>query len=105
MIGSALGGLVASVWGVTAPFWFAFAGSALILAAIWRSLLNIAHADEHTRASAPTAPSNGLPRPARMRPERWRAVKASRTSPTSSSETPDSWLRPEAEVDRISKTV
>ena len=33
VIGSALGGLVASVWGVTAPFWFAFAGSALILAA------------------------------------------------------------------------
>ncbi len=41
----------------------AFAGSALILAAIWRSLLNIAHADEHARASAPAAPSNGLPRP------------------------------------------
>jgi hypothetical protein len=54
VIGSALGGLVASFWGVTAPFWFAFAGSALILAAIWRSLLHIAHADEHTRASAPT---------------------------------------------------
>ena len=53
VIGSALGGLVASVWGVTAPFWFAFAGSALILAVIWRSLLNIAHADEHARASAP----------------------------------------------------
>ena len=54
VIGSALGGLVASFWGVTAPFWFAFAGSALILAAIWRSLLHIAHADEHTRATAPT---------------------------------------------------
>ena len=53
VIGSALGGLVASVWGVTAPFWFAFAGSALILALIWRSLLNTAHADEHTRATAP----------------------------------------------------
>ena len=53
MIGSALGGLVASAWGITAPFWFAFAGSALILALIWRSLLNIAHADEHARASAP----------------------------------------------------
>jgi predicted MFS family arabinose efflux permease len=53
VIGSALGGLVASVWGVTAPFWFAFAGSALILALIWRSLLQIAHADEQTRADAP----------------------------------------------------
>jgi MFS family permease len=54
VIGSALGGLVASAWGVTAPFWLAFAGSALILALIWRSLLHIAHADEQTRASAPT---------------------------------------------------
>ena len=53
VVGSALGGLVASAWGVTAPFWFAFAGSALILALIWRSLLHIAHADEQTRADAP----------------------------------------------------
>ena len=52
--GSALGGLVASAWGVTAPSWFAFAGSAFILALIWWSLLHIAHADEPTRASAPT---------------------------------------------------
>jgi MFS family permease len=57
VIGSALGGLVASVWGVTAPFWFAFGGSAIILALIWRSLLNIAHADENEnpRAEAPVA--------------------------------------------------
>jgi hypothetical protein len=55
VIGSALGGLVASAWGITAPFWFAFAGSALILAVIWRSLPQIAHADEHARAAAPTA--------------------------------------------------
>ena len=53
VIGSALGGLVASVWGITAPFWFAFAGSVIILAAIWRSLLQIAHADEHARESSP----------------------------------------------------
>ena len=55
VIGSALGGLVASVWGITAPFWFAFAGSALMLAVIWRSLLEIAHTDEHARVTAPTA--------------------------------------------------
>jgi MFS family permease len=52
VIGSALGGLVASVWGITAPFWFAFAGSAIILVLIWRSLLQIAHADENIRADA-----------------------------------------------------
>ena len=57
VIGSAFGGLVASVWGITAPFWFAFIGSAIILAVIWRSLLHIAHADEHARASVPTAPT------------------------------------------------
>jgi MFS family permease len=55
VIGSGLGGLIASVWGITAPFWFAFAGSALILAVIWRSLLDIAHSDEDARAGSPTA--------------------------------------------------
>ena len=55
VVGSAIGGLAASAWGITAPFWFAFVGSALILAAIWRSLLHIAHADEQARASATTA--------------------------------------------------
>lgn len=43
------------MWGVTAPFWFAFAGSAIILALIWRSLPQIAHADENLRADAPAA--------------------------------------------------
>jgi MFS family permease len=55
VIGSGIGGLIASFWGITAPFWFAFAGSAVILVLIWRSLLDIAHTDEHARASSPTA--------------------------------------------------
>jgi predicted MFS family arabinose efflux permease len=46
VIGSALGGLIAGAWGVTAPFWFAGVGSAVILALIWRELDHIAHADE-----------------------------------------------------------
>jgi predicted MFS family arabinose efflux permease len=46
VVGSAIGGVVADVWGITAPFWFALVGSALILAFIWRSLEQIAHADE-----------------------------------------------------------
>ena len=45
VVGSAVGGIVARLWGVTGPFWFAFVGSALILAAIWRELANIAHAE------------------------------------------------------------
>jgi predicted MFS family arabinose efflux permease len=43
LIGTAIGGAIAQRWGVTAPFWFAFVGSAVILATIWRSLRHIAH--------------------------------------------------------------
>ena len=46
VVGSAVGGVIAGQWGITAPFWFAFVGSAVILALIWRQLDNIAHADE-----------------------------------------------------------
>lgn len=46
VIGQALGGVLASAWGVTSPFWFAFVGSALLLTLIWRQLPRIAHASE-----------------------------------------------------------
>ena len=46
VVGQALGGLLADRWGLTAPFWFAFVGSGLTLAVVWRSLGLIAHADE-----------------------------------------------------------
>jgi hypothetical protein len=42
----ALGGGIARIWGLTGPSWFAFAGSAVILALIWRELAHIAHADD-----------------------------------------------------------
>jgi predicted MFS family arabinose efflux permease len=45
VIGSAVGGVLAELWGVTAPFWFAFVGSALILALIWRTLTQIGRAE------------------------------------------------------------
>jgi MFS family permease len=48
LAGQAIGGVVARIWGVTAPFWFAFVGSAIILAFIWRQLGHIAH----TRSSS-----------------------------------------------------
>lgn len=44
VIGQALGGVIAQVWGITAPWWFAFAGSAVTLALVWRSISNIAAA-------------------------------------------------------------
>ena len=46
VLGSALGGVIASRWGLTAPFWFAFVGSAVFVVLIWRQLSHIAHADE-----------------------------------------------------------
>ena len=42
--GAAVGGVLAQVWGVTAPFWFGFVGSAVMLSLIWGRLANIAHA-------------------------------------------------------------
>jgi hypothetical protein len=44
LVGQAVGGIVARAWGITAPFWFAFVGSAVILACIWRELGHVAHA-------------------------------------------------------------
>ena len=41
VVGQALGGPIAERWGLTAPFWFAFAGSAVTLAIVWRSLTAI----------------------------------------------------------------
>ncbi|NTW39399.1 MAG: MFS transporter, partial [Cellulomonadaceae bacterium] len=46
VIGSGVGGVLARHWGVTAPFWFAFVGSAVFVVLIWRELAHIAHADE-----------------------------------------------------------
>jgi hypothetical protein len=41
LVGQVIGGVVAKVGGITAPYWFAFVGSALILAALWRPLARI----------------------------------------------------------------
>lgn len=46
VIGSGIGGVLAQAIEVTAPFWFAFGGSALFVVLIWRELRHIAHADE-----------------------------------------------------------
>ncbi|MEX2184510.1 MAG: MFS transporter [Chloroflexota bacterium] len=55
VIGSVIGGLIAQRFGITAPFWFGFAGSALILVLIWRELVAIAHAPP----AADEEPGNG----------------------------------------------
>ncbi|GAA2371314.1 MFS transporter [Dactylosporangium salmoneum] len=43
VVGSLLGGVLATRIGVTAPFWFAFAGSAVFVVLLWRQLAHIAH--------------------------------------------------------------
>ena len=51
VVGSAIGGTLATHYGVTAPFWFAFAGSAVFLVLLWRELTHIAHADQQPHTS------------------------------------------------------
>lgn len=46
VIGAAIGGPIADRWGVTAPFWFGFIGSALLVVLLWRQLSLIAHDEE-----------------------------------------------------------
>lgn len=50
LVGQLLGGWIAERWGLAAPFWFAFVGSGITLALVWRQLAHIAHAGD---AAAP----------------------------------------------------
>ena len=45
VVGSVVGGVIAGLWGVVAPFWFAFAGSGVLVVLLWRQFTAIAHAD------------------------------------------------------------
>jgi MFS family permease len=49
--GQAIGGVIAKVWGITGPYWFAFAGSAVLLVLLWKELAHVAHADEAALAA------------------------------------------------------
>lgn len=46
VIGTPIGGLLAREYGITAPFWFGFVGSAVLLAVLWRSFDRIVHAGD-----------------------------------------------------------
>jgi len=52
VVGQVLGGFIADEWGLAAPYWFAFVGSGITLALVWRQLTHIAHADEEAPATA-----------------------------------------------------
>jgi MFS family permease len=43
--GVPIGGILAGAFGITAPYWFAFIGSALLVVLLWREFANIAHAE------------------------------------------------------------
>lgn len=63
VIGSGIGGLLAQHLGVTAPFWFAFVGSAVFLVLIWGQLRHIVHDEPHpvTQTTVEPPPSGGQP--------------------------------------------
>jgi len=44
-VGTPLGGVLARQLGITAPFWFGFVGSAILVAVLWRQFAHIAHSD------------------------------------------------------------
>jgi len=46
VIGTPIGGLLAKTFGITAPFWFGFIGSALLVIVLWREFRHIAHDDQ-----------------------------------------------------------
>lgn len=52
-LGTPIGGLLAREFGIAAPFWFGFAGSALLVALMWRQFSHIAHAGAATAQAEP----------------------------------------------------
>lgn len=46
VIGAPLGGLLAGAFDITAPLWFGFVGSAILVVLLWREFVHIAHAGE-----------------------------------------------------------
>jgi MFS family permease len=46
VIGTPIGGLLARTFGITAPFWFGFVGSALLVVVLWRQFDQIVHSSE-----------------------------------------------------------
>ena len=49
VIGTPIGGLLAKTFGITAPFWFGFVGSALLVAVLWRQFDHIVHAGDNVQ--------------------------------------------------------
>jgi predicted MFS family arabinose efflux permease len=54
VVGTPIGGLLARTFGITAPFWFGFVGSALLVVVLWRQFDHIAHAGEPRPNAGPS---------------------------------------------------
>ena len=54
VIGTPIGGLLARQFGITAPFWFGFIGSALLVAVLWREFAKIVLAGDHDPNEVPS---------------------------------------------------
>ncbi|HZM72860.1 MAG TPA: MFS transporter [Candidatus Polarisedimenticolia bacterium] len=52
VIGTPLGGLIAKGFGLTTPFWFGFAGSALLVIVLWRQFEHIVHAGDSVSSTS-----------------------------------------------------
>ncbi len=52
VIGTPIGGLLATVFGITAPFWFGFLGSAVLVIVLWRQFTHIVHSADAADADA-----------------------------------------------------
>ena len=46
VVGTPIGGLLARQLGITAPFWFGFVGSAILVTVLWRQFEHIVHAGD-----------------------------------------------------------
>jgi MFS family permease len=58
VIGQALGGVIAEIWGLTGPWWFAFAGAALTLVFVWKPISQIVSAKPAVQAPTVQAPTD-----------------------------------------------
>ncbi|HEX6684581.1 MAG TPA: MFS transporter [Candidatus Limnocylindrales bacterium] len=59
VVGSAIGGALATRYGVTAPFWFGFVGSAIFVALLWRQMTRIAHDEKEIQHLEPAGVTDG----------------------------------------------
>jgi predicted MFS family arabinose efflux permease len=57
VVGTPIGGLLARQFGITAPFWFGFGGSALLVAVLWREFAKIVQAGDLPPETESLAPA------------------------------------------------